>query len=115
MASRPRIPVTEFAATCEPLTREPLDAEQASDLACALQALAEPTRLRIMSLIAARPDGEETVNEIAASVGVSQPTVSHHLQVLSESGFLARDKRGTSAYYRLVPGSLDALSGLLGS
>jgi ArsR family transcriptional regulator len=115
MASRTRIPVTEVAAACEPLSRVPLDAERAGDLACALQALAEPTRLRIVSLIAASPEGEDTVNDIAAAVGVSQPTVSHHLHVLAECGFLVRDKRGTSAYYRLVPGSLDALSGLLSS
>ena len=78
-----------------------------------LKALAEPTRLRLLSLIAAREDGEACVCDLTAPVGLSQPTVSHHLKVLVDAGILHREQRGKWAYYRLVPGALDTLAALL--
>lgn len=95
---------------CAPLAEFPLGADEADTLARALKALADPARLRILSLIAAAPDGEICVCELPAPLGLSQPTVSHHLKVLVEAGYLSRTKRGTWAWFRLIPGSLDAVT-----
>jgi len=97
-------------ACCAPLAEFPLGADDAERLSRSLKALADPARLRILSLIAAADDNEICVCELPAPLGLSQPTVSHHLKVLVEGGFLSRSKRGTWAYYRLVPGSLDAVT-----
>ena len=75
-----------------------------------LKALADPVRLRLVSIVAASEGQEACVCDLIEPVGLSQPTVSHHLKVLTEAGFLSRSKRGTWAYYRLVPGSLDAVA-----
>ena len=99
---------------CSPITREPLDASNAEQLAQVLKALADPTRLRLVSLIAAHEGGEACVCDLIAPVRLSQPTVSHHLRVLVEAGLLTREQRGKWAYYRIVPGALDALAGFLG-
>lgn len=107
------LPVRDLAACCSPLTRETIPAEQASSLAHSLKALADPTRLRLISIVAASEDHEACVCDLTEPVGLSQPTVSHHLKILVDAGFLTRSKRGTWSYYRLVPGSLDAVAGLL--
>jgi len=107
------LPVRDLAACCAPLTRETLPAEQAASLAHSLKALADPTRLRLLSIVAASEDQEACVCDLTEPVGLSQPTVSHHLKQLVDAGFLTRSKRGTWSYYRLVPGSLDAVAGLL--
>jgi ArsR family transcriptional regulator len=107
------IPVIEVAACCAPLTREILPAGHAEDLARSLKALSDPARLRILSMVAAHEDGEACVCDLTEPLGLSQPTVSHHLKVLTESGFLTRSQRGTWAYYRLVPGALDSVATLL--
>ena len=101
------------AACCSPLTRETIPAEQAISLARGLKALADPTRLRLISIVAASERQEACVCDLTEPVGLSQPTVSHHLKLLVDAGFLTRSKRGTWSYYRLVPGSLDAVAGLL--
>ncbi|MFF2273931.1 metalloregulator ArsR/SmtB family transcription factor [Agromyces sp. NPDC058136] len=101
------------AACCAPLVSEPLDAADAERLAHKLKALADPTRLRLVSIVAASEGQEACVCDLIEPVGLSQPTVSHHLKILSEAGFLSRSKRGTWAYYRLVPGSLDGVAGAL--
>src|SRR6478735_8888530 len=105
--------VTDVTACCSPLTRETLTAANADDLARKLKALADPTRLRLVSIVAASEGQEACVCDLIEPVGLSQPTVSHHLKILSEAGFLSRSKRGTWAYYRLVPGSLDGVAGAL--
>jgi len=105
--------VTGAAACCAPLTREPLSAQQADDLARSLKALADPARLRLISLVAASQGQEACVCDLTDELSVGQPTVSHHLKVLTEAGFLTRSKRGTWAYYALVPGALDSLARLL--
>lgn len=101
------------AACCAPLVREPLAASDAEALAQAMKALADPTRLRLLSIVAASADHEACVCDLIAPVGLSQPTVSHHLKILTEAGFLTRSKRGTWAYFRLVPGALDRIASVL--
>ena len=104
---------TTDAACCTPLTRETIDADRAEELARKLKALADPTRLRLVSIVAASVGEEACVCELTPLFDVGQPTVSHHLKVLMDAGFLTRSKRGTWAYYRLVPGALGELSQLL--
>ena len=107
------LPVLQAAGCCTPLTREPMDAQQAEAFARVLKAIAEPTRLRLLSLVAAHEGGEACVCDLTDPVGLSQPTVSHHLKILVDAGLLTRDKRGVWAYYALVPHGLDAIAGLL--
>lgn len=107
------LPIIDVAACCAPLTREVLSESSADDLARSLKALADPARLRIISMVAAHEDGEACVCDLTDGLGLSQPTVSHHLKVLVEAGFLTRSKRGTWAYFALVPGALDSVSILL--
>lgn len=102
--------VTDIAACCGPITEGVLDPAAAERLAGVLKALAEPTRLRLVSLIAGHEGAEACVCDLTAPVGLSQPTVSHHLKTLVEAGLLERSQRGKWAYYRLVPAALDALA-----
>lgn len=103
------------AVTCAPTMAPPaLDAEAAQSLARTLKAVADPARLRLLSIVAASTDGAVCVCDLTDPVGLSQPTVSHHLRVLVEAGLLAREKRGSWAYFSLVPGAVDALTGALG-
>src|SRR5580658_4519015 len=89
-----------MAACCPPLSRKPLSREQAEQVAPLLKALADPVRLRLMSLIASHPGGEACVCDLTGAFDLSQPTISHHLKVLHEAGLLGRDKRGVWVYYR---------------
>jgi ArsR family transcriptional regulator len=98
---------------CAPITREPVTEAGAAGLATVLKALADPVRLRLVSMIAAHEGGEACVCDLTEPLGLTQPTVSHHLKVLTEAGFLTRSKRGTWAYYALIPGSLDAVAATL--
>jgi len=109
------LPVIQATACCAPLTREVLTAEKAEDLSRSLKALADPARLRIISMVAAHENAEACVCDLTEPLGLSQPTVSHHLKVLVEAGFLTRSKRATWAYYALVPGALDSVATLLTS
>lgn len=102
--------VSDVAACCSPITGGVLDPAAAERLAMVLKALAEPTRLRLVSLIAGHEGAEACVCDLTAPVGLSQPTVSHHLKTLVEAGLLERTQRGKWAYYRLVPAALDALA-----
>lgn len=113
VAPSPSLLVADLEACCPPITSAALDAATAERLAEVLKALAEPTRLRLVSLVATQAGGEACVCDLTAPIGLSQPTVSHHLKVLVESGLLVRAQRGKWAYYRLVPGALDSLAGLL--
>ena len=100
-------------ACCTPLVREPLTVDEAEQLATTMKALADPARLRLLSIVAASEGAEACVCDLIEPIGLSQPTVSHHLKVLTTAGFLERSKRGTWAYYRLIPGALDRISQLL--
>jgi len=108
---RPDLPLAD--ACCAPLLREPLTAIQAASLARILKALAEPTRLRLVSMVAAREGAEACVCDLTQPLGLTQPTISHHLKILVDAGILTRDKRGVWAYYALVPSALDELSSAL--
>jgi ArsR family transcriptional regulator len=105
--------VQEIDACCPPLLGAPLGEKDAATLAAALQALAEPARLRLLSLIAAYPDSEACGCDLTAPVGLSQPTVSHHLKVLHEAGLLDRERRGRWVYYRVRPEPLASLRSAL--
>ena len=101
-------------ACCPPLSREPLSHAQAAQVAPLLKALAEPVRLRLMSLIASHPGGEACVCDLNDAFDLSQPTISHHLKVLHEAGLLDREKRGVWVYYRARTGALASLGALIG-
>jgi ArsR family transcriptional regulator, arsenate/arsenite/antimonite-responsive transcriptional repressor len=90
-----------------------MDATSAERLARSLKALADPARLRLLSIVASHDDAEACVCDLTEPLGLSQPTVSHHLKVLVDAGYLNREKRGTWAYYSLTPNALDSVSGLL--
>jgi ArsR family transcriptional regulator len=111
--SLPVIDVSSTAACCAPLVREPMSAGDAEQVAGTLKALADPARLRLLSIVAASEGQEACVCDLTEPIGLAQPTVSHHLRVLTEAGFLTRSKRGTWAYYRLVPAALERVAGLL--
>jgi ArsR family transcriptional regulator, arsenate/arsenite/antimonite-responsive transcriptional repressor len=100
---------TGGATCCAPLVREPIGQQEAEQLAVTLKALADPARLRLLSIVASSEGQEACVCDLIEPVGLAQPTVSHHLKVLTEAGFLSRSKRGTWAYYKLQP---DALTGV---
>jgi ArsR family transcriptional regulator, arsenate/arsenite/antimonite-responsive transcriptional repressor len=106
-------PLTLAGECCTPLLREPLTASQAADLAHVLKALADPTRLRLVSMVAAHDSGEACVCDLTDPLGLTQPTISHHLKVLVDAGIFTREQRGKWAYYALVPRALDALSAVL--
>jgi ArsR family transcriptional regulator len=98
---------------CSPAGLPALGAEEAKQKALVFKALADPNRLRLLSLVKAEPSGESCVCDLTAPLELGQPTVSHHLKILVDAGLLHRDKRGTWAYYSLVPGALERTSGLL--
>ena len=105
--------IATVAAGCAPLSAEPLAAEDAERLAAVLKVIADPARLRLLSLLQAHPDGEACVCNLLEPLGLSQPTVSHHLKVLVDAGLLEREQRGRWAYFRVVPDQLDALRDVL--
>lgn len=100
---------------CSPLlSGTPLDEAAAGRLAAALRVLADPARLRIVSLIQAQPSREACVCHLTVAIGLSQPTVSHHLRVLFEAGMLDRERRASWVYYRMLPEALAELHVALG-
>lgn len=88
---------------CEPVLGGALSETEAEDLAAAFKVLADPARLRLLSMIAAAESEEMCACDLIEPLGRSQPTVSHHLSVLTEAGLLTREKRGKWAWYRVVP------------
>ena len=94
---------------CAPILRSRLRDEDAEELAAAFKAIADQARLRLLNFIAARPSAEACVCHLTTPVGLSQPTVSHHLKVLTAAGFLERERRATWMFYRLVPERVEAL------
>ncbi|HEX5189678.1 MAG TPA: metalloregulator ArsR/SmtB family transcription factor [Streptosporangiaceae bacterium] len=98
---------------CTTLIREPISPGQAAELARILKALADPTRLQLVSMVAAHEGGEACVCDLTDPLGLTQPTISHHLKILVDAGIFTRDKRGKWAYYALVPSALDAVSAIL--
>jgi ArsR family transcriptional regulator, arsenate/arsenite/antimonite-responsive transcriptional repressor len=98
---------------CSPVVRQIITASEAETLAARFKALADPTRLRLISLVAAHEDAEACVCELTDPVGLSQPTVSHHLKILVDAGILIRKQRGKWAYYRLVPDTLADMASMI--
>jgi ArsR family transcriptional regulator len=105
----------ETIACCAPLSREPLSQAQAEQIAPLLKALADPVRLRLMSLVASHEGGEACICDLNPAFDLSQPTVSHHLKVLHEAGLLDREKRGVWVYYRARTDALANLGALIGT
>src|SRR3954453_18004522 len=103
----------ETVACCSPLTQEPLDAGQAARIAPLLKALADPVRLRLLSLVASHSDSEGCVCDLNDAFDLSQPTISHHLKVLHGVGLLDRVKRGVWVYYSVNDTALSDLGGLI--
>jgi len=101
------------AADCAPLLENEIGETDAQRLAALLKVLAEPARLRLLSLIQAQPGGEACVCHLTTPLGLSQPTVSHHLKVLLKAGLVDRDQRGSWAYFRVRPEPLAAIRDLL--
>jgi len=111
------LPVLESStcctSICSPVTGEAISVEDATTLAARFKAIGDPTRLRLLSIVAAHEGGESCVCDLTQPVGLSQGTVSHHLKVLVDAGMLTRTKRGTWSFYALVPGALDSLASVL--
>lgn len=104
---------TDPLACCSPMTGGVIEITEAERLARIFKALGDPTRVRLVSLIAAHADGEACVCDLTDPVGLSQPTVSHHLKQLVEAGLITRDQRGKWAYYRVLDSALEDLAGAL--
>jgi ArsR family transcriptional regulator len=115
-ASQVSLPLGQAGADvcCTPLSQGPLSSEQAEQVAPLLKALADPVRLRLMSLVASHPGGEACVCDLSDAFDLSQPTISHHLKVLHDSGLLDREKRGVWVYYRARTQALASLGTLIG-
>lgn len=104
----------QTVACCSPLMRQPLSTDQAEQVAPLLKALADPVRLRLLSLVASHSGGEACVCDLTDAFDLSQPTISHHLKVLHDSGLLDRSKRGVWVYYRVRSDALAGVAALLG-
>src|SRR5262245_56552892 len=98
---------------CPSVLRTRVRRDDAEELANAFKAVADPGRLRLLSFIAAQPRAEACVCNLVGPLGLSQPTVSHHLRVLTEAGLLMRERRGTWMFYRLVPERVEGLRAAL--
>ena len=110
--SLPLLTPTETVACCSPLLKQPLSADEATRIAPLLKALADPVRLRLLSLVASHADQEACVCDLNDAFDLSQPTISHHLKVLHDAGLLGREKRGVWVYYQARPEALRALTTL---
>lgn len=114
-STRAQLPVVQdLAACCSPLTAGVVDVEAAERVALLFRALGDPTRVRLVSLIAAAPGAEACICDLTEPVGLSQPTVSHHMKVLSDAGLVRREQRGRWAYFTVRREALDALAQTLG-
>ncbi len=110
--AKPLPPMTdELVACCSPLLAEPLDEHDAAVLARGFAALADPVRLRLLSLIAGA--GECCSCDLESPLGKAQPTISHHTKILSEAGLITGEKRGRWMWWRVVPEQVAALRGAL--
>jgi ArsR family transcriptional regulator len=103
------IEVADPAVCCPSVLSAPLDADEASQLALGFTALADPVRLRVLSILAAAPQGEVCVCDFVEPLGKSQPTISHHLKILGEAGLVHGDRRGKWVWYSLDRARLASL------
>jgi ArsR family transcriptional regulator len=102
--------VAQVEQCCIPVADGLLTKAEAEALASTLKVLADPARLRLVSFIATQPEAEACVCNLTAPVGLSQPTVSHHLKLLVGAGILDREQRGRWAYFSLRPGALERVA-----
>ena len=109
--TEPAVPALEEC--CPAVLSSPLTEAKAEELAVAFGVLADPVRLRLLSLVASAKAGEACVCELVEPLGRSQPTISHHLKILVDAGLIEGDKRGRWVWYRAVPGRLDLLRSVL--
>lgn len=107
-----KVPTIETC--CEPMLAEPLGGADAAELAAGFKVLADPVRLQLLSLIANAPTGEMCACDLVEPTGRTQPTVSHHLTVLTDAGLLTREQRGKWAYFRIDPDRVAILRNALG-
>ena len=105
--------IAETTVPASPVGGDPLPQRDAERIAGVLKALADPNRLRLISLIQSTEDNEACVCELTEPLGLSQPTISHHLRILAEAGIVERDKRGVWAYFRIMPETLNVVAELL--
>ncbi len=115
MLNQKLLPVIEPGATacCAPLARQPLAESGADELAPLFKAVADPMRLRLLSLIACHDGGESCVCDLLGAFDVTAPTVSYHLKILREAGLVSSERRGTWVYYRVNPDMLARMSSVL--
>lgn len=113
MTALPTLESATVQDCCEPTSQPGLGAEDAKRKALVFKALADPNRLRLLSMVKAEASGESCVCDLTEPLGLGQPTVSHHLKILVDAGLLHREKRGTWAYYSLIPGALDDVAGMV--
>lgn len=98
---------------CPPLACEPLSQGGASELAPLFKAVADPMRLRLLSLIACHPGGEACVCDLLTEFDVTAPSISYHLKILREAGLISSERRGTWVYYRVNPAVMARMSAVL--
>src|SRR6476469_6277171 len=103
----------EGATCCSSVTGGVLGAKEAEHLARVFKALGDPTRVRLLSLIAATEGGEACICDLTKPVGLSQPTVSHHMKLLVDAGLVTREQRGKWAYFAVIEDALESLAGAL--
>lgn len=101
--------VPMIQSCCQPVLSEPLETDAAVELAAAFKVLAEPVRLQLLSLIANASIGEICACDLVAPTGRSQPTVSHHLSILTDAGLVTREQRGKWVYFRVDPSRIAVL------
>lgn len=106
-------PAGEDQLCCATSESPAIDAAHATSAAQVLKAFADPNRLRLLSIVKACDGGEACVCDLTEPLDLGQPTVSHHLKILVDAGLLKREKRGTWAYYSVVPGALERAAALI--
>ncbi|GAA4102143.1 ArsR/SmtB family transcription factor [Nonomuraea soli] len=97
---------------CAPIAREPLSESDAAELAALLKAVADPVRLRLLSIIGSHAGGEACVCDLTGSFDLTAPTISHHLKILRTAGLIDGERRGTWVYYRIIPETVNKLGAL---
>lgn len=113
MTTSPPLISAHAGGCCAPVTGGVLAVEDAQRLSRMFKALGDPTRVRLLSMISAQSGGEACVCDLTEPVGLSQPTVSHHMKQLVDAGLVTREQRGKWAYYAIVPEVLSVLSNAL--
>lgn len=102
-----------IAACCSPLTGGSLEPAAAEQLAHVFKALADPARVRLLSMIAAAQGAEACICDLTEPLGLSQPTVSHHMKLLVDAGLVSREQRGKWAYFRVIDATLGQIAAIL--